>query len=50
MQNPDLYIPGWLSRQNHRENKDKKIKRINLNLESITMMTYILSCMSVYVI
>ena len=38
---PDLFIVDWLSRQNHKENKDAEIPGMQLNIDAIHTMTNI---------
>ena len=35
---PDLFIADWLSRQNHKENKDTEIPGMQLNMDSIKQL------------
>ena len=38
---PDLFIADWLSRQNHKENKDEEIPGMPLNVDTIQTNTNI---------
>ena len=44
---PNLYIAEWLSKQNHAENKNKETEGIKLNIDTISKVTYITTCMSI---
>ena len=44
----NLHMADWLSRQNHIEIKDKEIKGMELNINSINVMTDISSCMAIH--
>ena len=38
---PDVFIADWLSRQNHKENRDKEIPDMQLNVDAIQTTTNI---------
>ena len=42
----DLFITDWLSRQNHKENKDPEIPGMQMNIDAIETMTNIPDCMT----
>ena len=42
----DLFIADWLSRHNHKENKDAEIPGMQLNIDAIETMTDIPDCMT----
>ena len=44
---PDLFLVDWLSRQNHKENKDKEIPGMQLNVDAIETTTNIPDCMKI---
>ena len=44
---PDLFITGWLSRQNHKEKKDKEIPGIHMSVDAIQTATNIPDCIMV---
>ena len=41
MPGPDLFIAYWLSRQNHKKNKDTEIPHMQVNIDAIQMTTNI---------
>ena len=43
----DLFLIDWLSRQNHKENKDMEIPGMQLNIDAIQTMTNIPDCMTI---
>ena len=45
---PDLFIADWPSRQSHRENKDKEIDGMQVNINTIHTTMNIPECMSVH--
>ena len=45
---PDLFIVDWLSRQNHREDKDAKILAMKLGFIAILATTNIPGCMTMH--
>ena len=42
----DLFIAEWLSRQNHKENRDDEILDLKVNINTIHMTTDIPDCMT----
>ena len=44
---PDLFIAEWLSRKNHKENKNEEIPCMQLNVDTIQTTTNILDCMTI---
>ena len=42
----DLFIADWLTRQNHKENKDEEVQGMNININAIHMITDISKCMT----
>ena len=44
---PDLFIADWLSRQNHKENKDAEIPGMQLNINAIQTTLNITDCMTI---
>ena len=45
---PDPFIVDWLSRQNHKENKDAEIPGMQLNINAIQTSTNISDCMKIH--
>ena len=45
---PGLFIADWLSRQNHKENKDAEIYGMQLNIYPMQTTTNISDCMTLH--
>ena len=43
----EIFIPDWLSLQNHKENKDEAICDMDIRVDAIQTSTNVLDCMSV---
>ena len=44
---PDLFIADWLPRQNCKENKDREIPCVQLNIDAIQTITNIPHCLTI---
>ena len=42
-----MFIADWLSHHNHKENKDKAIQGMDINVDTVQMMNDIPECMSI---
>ena len=48
MPGPDLFIADWLSRQNHKEDKDQEIAGMQVNVNTVETATNIPECMMMH--
>ena len=45
---PKIFTADWLTCHNHKENKDRAMKEMDINVDAVQMMTDIPECMSIY--
>ena len=44
---PEIFIADWLSQHNHKENKDKAIHRMDVEVNAVQTLTDVPECMSI---